>query len=426
MMNRKRFTRRAALSSGITVALGAGALERGADAAQPKPPIRDPHAAIPVSGRAGPGLAPFDGAMRTIIDRHGLAGASLAIAKDGRLVLAKGYGWADVANAEPVRPDTLFGLASLSKSITAAAILKLVQQNKLRLDEQVFNLVKITAPAGARVDARLRNITVRQCLNHSGGWDRTVRGDPIGWEPQICRALRLRPPLSPRQFLTFAITIPLDFAPGSQQKYSNVGYIILGEVVAAISGQSYQRFVLDEILRPMDITRAALHRSDGKYLAREAVRHLTGSLIPLPPMLLPMVDATGGWSASVVDMVRFMTNLDGTRGRAVLDEKTRRLMVEPPPAPIKVPAGATFIGLGWDNVIIQGKSFTVFKDGCYQGMRTFMKRLPSGVCWCLAFNASMDFDPVDFQIAGSTVQEVRRLVENVEKYPTVDLFKEFP
>jgi N-acyl-D-amino-acid deacylase len=276
------------------------------------------------------------------------------------------------------------------------------------------------------VDPRLRTITVRHCLNHSGGWDRAVRGDPINWEPQICRALRLRPPLSPRQFLSFAMTMPLDFAPGTDQKYSNVGYIILGEVVAAVAGQAYPRFVADHVLRPMGITRLAVHRRDGRYLVGEAIRHLTGSLIPLPPMLLPMVDATGGWSASVVDMARFMTNIDGSRGDAVLNEKTRRLMIEPPAPPLKVHPNGTFVGLGWDSVNVQGKSYTVSKDGSYQGMRTFMKRLPTGVCWCLFYNASMDFDPLDMQIAGNTVQEVRRLVEGIDRYPNIDLFKEYP
>ena len=405
------------------LAMAAGALPEEAAAAQPA--MRDPLAAIPITGQAGPGLDGFDAAMRSIIDRHGLSGASLAIAKDGRLVLAKGYGWSNIAAAETVQPDTLFGLASLSKTFTATAILKLVEQSKLRLDDRVFDIVKIQAPAGTRVDQRLRAITVRQCLNHSGGWDRAVRGDPIGWEPQICRALRLRPPLSPRQFLTFAVTMPLDFAPGTQQKYSNVGYILLGEVITTLAGRTYQSFVSEQILRPMDITRAALHRLDGKYLAGEAVRHLTGSLIPLPPMLLPMVDATGGWSASAVDMVRFLTNMDGSRGTPVLEAKTRQLMVELPPAPLMPAPNGVFTGLGWDSVQVQGKSFTVFKDGSYQGMRTFMKRLPTGVCWCLMYNASMDFDSLDSQIASTAVHDVRRLVEGMEKYPKIDLFKEF-
>lgn len=426
MKKRNKLTRRAALA-GVGVALGAAPVLEGtlptATAAQV--PQRDPLAAIPISGRAGPGLEAFDPAMRAIIDRHGLAGAALAIAKEGRLVFAKGYGWANIATGETVQPDTLFGLASLSKSFTAVAVLKLVEQGKLRLEDRVFDLIKMEPPAGARVDPRLRSITVRQCLNHSGGWDRNVRGDPIGWEPQICRALRLRPPLTARQFLSFAVTIPLDFAPGTQQRYSNVGYIILGEIIASVSGQAYGRFVAENVLQPMGITRAALHRTDGKYIAGEAIRHLTGSLIPLPPMLLPMVDATGGWSASVVDMARFLTNLDGSRGTPVLNEKTRHWMVELPPAPLKPSPNGTFMGLGWDSVHVQGKAFMVFKDGGYQGMRTFMKRLPNGVSWCLLYNASMDFDPVDAQIATGAIQEVRRVVEGMDKYPNIDLFKEY-
>ena len=71
-------------------------------------------------------------------------------------------------------------------------------------------------------------------------------------------------------------------------------------------------------------------------------------------------------------------------------------------------------------------SFGYFKDGSYQGMRTFMKRLPSGVNWALLYNAGMEFDPQDRDIAAGTVQEVRKLVEGLGKYPDVDLFKEFP
>ena len=74
----------------------------------------------------------------------------------------------------------------------------------------------------------------------------------------------------------------------------------------------------------MGIARMAMHRPDGRYLAGEAVRHLTGSLIPLPAMLLPMVDATGGWSGSVVDMARFLTNLDGSRGPSRAQRKDAR------------------------------------------------------------------------------------------------------
>jgi hypothetical protein len=125
-------------------------------------------------------------------------------------------------------------------------------------------------------------------------------------------------------------------------------------------------------------------------------------------------------------MARFLTNLDGSRGTPVLDEKTRRLMIEPPPPPLKHQPNGTFIGLGWDNVSVRDKSYGFFKEGCYQGMRTYMKRLPTGASWCLLYNASMDFDPVDMQIAAGAVQEVRRAVESIGKYPDIDLFKEYP
>jgi N-acyl-D-amino-acid deacylase len=428
---RRTITRRAALAGlgGLAAATqvvglpGLGTVAR-AQAPRPSRPFQE---AVPIKGKAGPGLKVVDASMLKIMDRHGIPGAALAIAKDGKLVLAKGYGWANASTGAPIEPDTLFGIASLSKPITAVAALKLVDQGKLGLDDPVFDILKnIRPPRGARVDPRLRTVTVRQCLNHSGGWDRAVHGDPVNWEPQICRAYRLRPPLSPVQFISFILTLPLNFQPGTEAKYSNVGYILLGEVIARVSGQSYARFVTENVLKPMGIKRAGLHVFDGKYVAGEALRYLAGTLIALPPMLLPMVDAAGGWSASVVDMARFLTNLDGSRGQPVLGDKTRQLMLEAPPRPLKPRANGTYFGLGWDSVLVQDKAFGYFKDGSYQGMRTFMKRLPSGVNWVLLYNASMEFDPQDMQIAASMVQELRKVVEGIDRHPNIDLFKEFP
>lgn len=424
---RRKITRRAALAGLGGLAATAPGGRHLAQAAQQPQAAHPPEEGIPVSGKAGPGFEPLDAAMLKIMDRHGIPGAAIALAKNGKLVLAKGYGWANVPVAEVVQPNTLFGLASLSKSITAVATLQLVERGKLGLDDRVFDhLRNIPPPRGARVDPRLAGVTVRQCLNHSGGWDRAVTGDPINWEPQICRAFRVRSPLSAPQLISFIQTVPLNFNPGTDSKYSNVGYIILGEVIAKISGQPYDRYVISNVLEPMGIKRVSLHPLNGKYLIGEALRHLAGSLIPLPPLQLPMVNASGGWSASVVDMVRFLTNLDGSRGKPVLGEEARKLMLEPPPSPLKPRDNGTHFGLGWDAVQTNEKAYTYFKDGSYQGMRTFMKRLPNGVNWALLYNASMEFDPLDMQLAASTVQEVRHLVERFDKYPDVDLFREYP
>ncbi len=428
---RKKLTRCAALAglAGIgalstTLPVGDGP---SVGSAQAQEPFRAPEEAIPITGKAGPGLEPFDPAMLAIMDHHGVPGAALAIAKNGKLVLAKGYGWANAGSSAAVQPDTLFGLASLSKPFTAIATLKLVEQGKLGLDDSIFDILKhIRPPRGARVDPRLRNVTVRHCLNHSGGWDRQITGDCINWEPQICRAYRIRPPLSVHQLISFTFGMSLNFNPGTEAKYSNIGYILLGEVIAKISDRPYDRFVVEQVLKPMEITRAKLHARNGKYLAGEALRHLPGTLIPLPAMKLPMLDAAGGWSCTVVDMVRFLTNLDGSRGTPVLSEQMRKLMLEPPPEPLKPRDNGTYFGLGWDAVRVKDKAFTYFKDGSYQGMRTFMKRLPTGVNWALLYNASMEFDPQDMHLAASTIHEVRQLIERFDKYPDIDLFKEYP
>src|SRR5262245_33096392 len=125
---RKRITRRAALAGlgGLAAATQVGE----AQAQQPAPQFDLP---VPVKGKAGPGLEPFDTAMLSIMDRHGVPGAALAVARDGKLVLAKGYGWANLSSGIAVQPDTLFGLASISKPFTAVAALKLVEQGKLDL-----------------------------------------------------------------------------------------------------------------------------------------------------------------------------------------------------------------------------------------------------------------------------------------------------
>jgi CubicO group peptidase (beta-lactamase class C family) len=401
---RKGITRRAALA-GLA---GLGGLGVPAQGQPVQPPA--PFEKVPVRGKAGPGLELFDAAMLKIMDRNGIPGAALAIAKGGKLLLAKGYGWADVKTGAPVEPATL----------------KLVEQGKLGLDDKVFGILKdVKPPAGTRVDPRLADVTVRHCLNHSVGWDRGVAGDPINWEPQICRAYRERPPLTSRKFLSFMLTQPLNFDPGTDAKYCNVGAVILGEVIVKVSGQTYERYVIDNIWKAVGVTKAALQGFDGKYAAGEAVRHLAGTLIVLPPANLPMVNASGGWSASVVDVARILTSLDGSRGEPILGEKMRKAMVEPPPAPIKPRADGTWFGLGWDKAAVKGKEFSYIKDGSYQGMRTYMKRLPNGVNWALLYNASMEFDPQDLQLAGNTVREARKLVEGINKYPDIDLFKEF-
>jgi len=110
----------------------------------------------PVTGKAASGTEALDKAIVSVLGRHGIPGAALAIAKDGKLVVARGYSWADLTPETPVQPDTLFGIASLSKCLTATAILKLVEQGKLKLDDHPFKMLTHIKPLhGAKVDPRI-------------------------------------------------------------------------------------------------------------------------------------------------------------------------------------------------------------------------------------------------------------------------------
>lgn len=384
----------------------------------------EPHL-IPITGKAGPGLEPFDQAVARMMDRHGIPGASLAVAKNGKLVFARGYGVASVTPNRLTLPTTQFGLASLSKTITALAVLKLVEDGKLGLDDRAFEYLKdILPPRGSRSDPRLGLITVRQLLDHSGGWNRNLRGDPINQSPLIARRLGARQPLTAEQFISYIKGQPLDFDPGTDGQYSNIGYVALGLIIARVSGQSYEQYVRAKVLAPAGLSGAGLHRLDNRYLPGEATRYLAGTINALPPLQEPMVDAAGGWSASTVDMVRLLTALDGSRGKPLLAQPTFELMLARSPT-VKPRPDATHFGLGWDIVAKKDGKFGYFKDGSFHGMRTFMKRNLNGVSAVLLFNASMMPDSDDTRYNSEVVRGVREAVERMEKYPDIDLFDEF-
>jgi N-acyl-D-amino-acid deacylase len=108
--------------------------------------------------------------MKDILARHQVPGATVAITRAGRLVLARGYGWADVENRRVMQPKSRFVLASVSKAITSAAAMKLVEQGRLKLDDRAFELLgEIRSPSGTTPDPRLKQITVQMLMHHAGG-----------------------------------------------------------------------------------------------------------------------------------------------------------------------------------------------------------------------------------------------------------------
>ncbi|HEY7152895.1 MAG TPA: serine hydrolase domain-containing protein [Gemmataceae bacterium] len=383
-------------------------------------PAADGAEGPPITGKAVRRLQHLDSLMLDILRDQDVPGASLAIAVDGRLVFARGYGWADVENRKPVRPASRFNLASCSKPITAAAVLKLVDQGKLRLDDKVFaRLSNVRAPRGAKVDPRIHDITVRQLLHHAGGLVRD-RGSAA----QIARRLRVELPVTLSQVVAFNLEKPLLFDPGTEAKYSNLGFLTLRLVAAHASGQDYETFTAEHVLKPMGIPAAHLDRMKG-YRPREVHRYANGKHLEGGHGQLRGGD--GSWVLSTVDAMRFMTSLDGTRGERVLSKRAYQQMLAPLSSLGKKPNGR-HNGLGWDVVERSPSGVLYSKNGGVAGIATWIEHLPSGVSWAVFFNGNLKGgdgggDKRPRKPAGKNPWPLlRAAIEQVEKWPAHDLF----
>ena len=123
----------------------------------------------------------FDDIMNAALRDRNIPGGALAIAKDGKLLVARGYGVANVQTGEPVTLDTLFSTATVTRTITAVAVLSLVDRGKLSLDDPVYPLLGKPRPLGGpTIDTRVEKITVRHLLLHAGGWNTKYQSDPLG------------------------------------------------------------------------------------------------------------------------------------------------------------------------------------------------------------------------------------------------------
>jgi N-acyl-D-amino-acid deacylase len=372
----------------------------------------------PITGKAVPGLQSLDRLMLDFLREYDIPGGSLAIAKDGRLVFARGYGWAEVENRKPVRPVTRFNLASCSKPLTGVAILKLVDQGKLRLDDKVFALLHhIKPPSGAQVDPRIREITVRQMLHHASGLARDH-----GPLPQIARRLGIQPPITVAQLTAFNLGKQLLFDPGTEAKYSNLGFLILRLVVEHASGQDDETFTAEHVLKPMGIHNAHLDRMEG-YWPNEAHRYPHGKHHPGGH---GEVKGGGCWVLSTVDAMRFLTSLDGSRGERFLSPEAYEQMLAPLPS-LPRKANGRHNGLGWDIVQRSSEGVLFSKNGGVAGISTWMEHLPNGVCWAMLFNGNVKgVDEEEERPQKSAGKKpwplLREAIENITDWPTHDLF----
>lgn len=397
------------------------------------------------------GLEPFDRLMASFLAEHRVAGGALAVVKDGRLVLARGYGHADIEGREPVTPRSLFRIASLSKPITAAAVLKLVEDGCYRLEDRVSDLLDgATYAPRERCDARLAKVTVLHLLQHTGGFDRARSFDPMFRSVAIARSLGVEPPAGPEAVIRYLWERPLDFEPGERHAYSNFGYCLLGRVIERASGMPYETYVRERILLPLGIRSMRIGKTlpegrapgevryhDDPATAGPAVVGEIGARVPGPygVWYLEAMDAHGGWIASAVDLARFASAFDRPDRCPILRASTiERMLARPAGGAGYEDDGRprdSYYACGWAVRPVGGRPddggggrANSWHAGSFSGSSTLMVRRHDGIDWVVLFNARVAADGKT-RLSERIDPHLHRAAAAVTAWPEWDLFEAY-
>ncbi|SDJ44829.1 serine hydrolase domain-containing protein [Nonomuraea jiangxiensis] len=391
-------------------------------------PAEAPSRAPVTTGVVPPQLAGFDQAVQKWIAERGITCAQLAVAKRGKILLARGYGsYTRAGVTTPVQPTSLFRIASLSKNITAAAVARLAQDGRLDLGTPVTELLGLSPKA----DPRLADVTPWRLLQHSGGWDRNVSIDQLFADATISAVLDEPLPVGLDDIIAYTTSRRLDFAPGSRVAYSNYGYLLLGRIIEKVTGQSYESYVRQTLLSPLRITRLQLGRSlaarawptevtyDSKD-TRKTVLNDDGAGVPRPygGFNLENQLSNGRWVASAVDLVKWGFVFDAP-GPVLDSTSLSRTFAVPETG---VGSGGSWYGLGWYVRRNTLGSLNTWHNGSLSGTWSYLARILDGISYCAIFNrraeeGSPEFDSIDPVLYAAAT--------SVTSWPTTDLTPDY-
>jgi CubicO group peptidase (beta-lactamase class C family) len=386
---------------------------------------------IPATGAADPRLAPFDAMMLDFLKKHPhVPGASIAVARNGEIVYSRGFGLAD--GKTPVRPKSKFRIASISKPITAVAILQLIERGKLKLDDKVFDLLDLDKlKVAASFDARWHDITVQHLLQHTAGWDRDKSFDAMFINNRICSEFRIESPALPKDILRYMLRQRLDFNPGDRYAYSNFGYSLLGRIIERASGRPYEDYVRREVLLPVGASDTFLGKTLESDRLPDEVHYFcndktgpaivgpqTGAKVPVPYGVWRQesLDSHGGWVSTASDLVRFGAAFDDPESCRLLSAKSIETMFARPSGSAGHTANgdqkSTYYGCGWS--VRPGLEFrNTWHNGLLTGTSTLLvRRGRDNLAWAVLFNghtfpekaAATLIDPLVHQAADAVTE----------------------
>ena len=257
-------------------------------------------------------LTSLDNAIKNEMNQNNIPALSVAIVKNEKLVYIKSYGFSDKESRIRAADDDLYRIASVSKPITVIAILKLVQDSLLSLDQKVFGSDGIfgndygTPPSGSKKDL----ITVRHLLDHKSGWTNSPN-DPMFTDISNTQSQLITDLLANR---------PLTYTPGVTIYYLNFGYCILGRVIEKITNMTYEDYVKSIILQQCGITEMKIGKNTLNDKDPNEVKYYQSEYSPYSPynMNVTRMDSHGGWIASATDLARFIVKIDKNESKSDL------------------------------------------------------------------------------------------------------------
>jgi CubicO group peptidase (beta-lactamase class C family) len=299
-----------------------------------------------------------DAFVRSEMQREKVPGVAVGIVSHGTVVASKGYGIANVELGVPVSENTLFQSGSLGKQFTAVAVMLQVEEGKLGLEDPLTKYFP-DAPRS------WQTIAVRNLLNHTSGIPDYTDQPAGGAAPSI----DLRRDYTEEELTKIAYGLPLEFTPGSQWKYSNTGYLVLGILIHKVSGRFYGDVLRDRVFVPLRMSTARIIDEADIIPNRAAGYRLVNGELKNQEWVAPMLNTTAD-GALYLSMRDWIAWDKGLRATAILKPESWAEVY----TPVTLRNGSRYpYGFGWGVDESKGKPF-LHHSGAWQGFETYIAR----------------------------------------------------
>lgn len=251
-------------------------------------------------------FANIDSAIQELMETNNAPSMQLAITKGEKLVYQAHYGTADLSNTEQVTDESVYRIASVSKVVTAIAILKMKDDGLLDFDDTVFggNGILGTDFGNPPYKTNIENITVRHLLDHTSGFTNNPN-DPFFVNYDWSLQELIDDVIDNRNLAT---------VPGQTYYYSNFGYCMLGRIIEKLSGMTYENYVKQKILAPLGIQEMNIGKNGMENKLPNEVEYTVQEAFSAYAYNIERIDALGGWTASATDLTKFLIGIDRQAG----------------------------------------------------------------------------------------------------------------